>query len=57
MYYIRESWLLISVYNTVSHENTKNFTVKRKEKKTVYRFRALFSRFKDLPLKYQTFYR
>jgi hypothetical protein len=52
----RESWFTtISV--TVSRENTKNFTVKREVKNTVYRFRTLFSRFKDLPLKYQKFYR
>jgi hypothetical protein len=49
---------------TVSRENTTKFTVKREGKNTVYRYKTLFSRFKDLPkipkcleLKYQNFYR
>jgi hypothetical protein len=56
-----------SISVTVSRENTKKFTVKREEKNTVYRFRTIFSRFKDLYLwsvkmpkflllKYQNFY-
>ena len=42
-----------SISVTVSRENTlkTNFTVKC-EKNTIYHFRTLFSRFKDLPLKY-----
>jgi uncharacterized membrane-anchored protein len=40
-----------SISVTVSRENTKNVTVKREEKNTVYRFRTLFSRFQDLPLR------
>ena len=46
-----------SISVTVSRENTKNRTVKGEGKISVYRFRTLFSRFKDLPLKYQKFYR
>jgi hypothetical protein len=46
-----------SISVTISCENTKNFTVKREEKNTVYRLRTLFSRFKDLQLKYQNVYR